>query len=201
MPTREVAGSPRKAGIRRENEARILEAAAQVFAEQGAAGATIGAIAARASVPKANVLYYFGTKDSLHARVLEATTTSWLDAGRAFLAASGPRAAVEAFLAKAGALARAQPHAARLMIDAILPAPVAAKDALTVRALDGLIDDMAARLDEWHQAGIIRPADARTLLCTLAVAAMFGPACAADGDGRGDDGTFSGALFLEGLLH
>jgi TetR/AcrR family transcriptional regulator len=43
--------------IRRENEARILEAAERVFAEAGLAGATMAQIAQAAGLPKANLHY------------------------------------------------------------------------------------------------------------------------------------------------
>ena len=54
---------------RQESEARILRAAEQVFAETGFSGATTADIAAKARLPKANVHYYFGTKERLYRRV------------------------------------------------------------------------------------------------------------------------------------
>ncbi len=57
----------------RERERRrqeILAAAAEVFAERGLAGASMGAIAGRAELGKATLYYYFETKEELHAAVL-----------------------------------------------------------------------------------------------------------------------------------
>ena len=76
--------------IRRENEARILEAAERVFAETGLAGATMAQIAQAAGLPKANLHYYFGTKEQLYQAVLTAILELWLDATDAMLPNSDP---------------------------------------------------------------------------------------------------------------
>lgn len=49
---------------------RILEAAREVFAEKGFAGARVDAIARRAGVNKATIYYHIGDKEALYARVL-----------------------------------------------------------------------------------------------------------------------------------
>src|SRR3546814_7018888 len=64
--------------IRVRNRALILAAAEEVFATQGYRGATTAAIAKKAGLPKANVHYYFGTKDALYAAVLEDILGLWL---------------------------------------------------------------------------------------------------------------------------
>lgn len=54
-----------------ETRAAILEAAEQIFAEAGLAGARTNAIAAAAGVNKALLYYYFKSKDALYLAVLE----------------------------------------------------------------------------------------------------------------------------------
>src|SRR5258708_8390582 len=61
----------RTGNIREANVARLLEAAETVFAERGFAGATTAAIARLANLPKANLHYYFPTKDALYRAALE----------------------------------------------------------------------------------------------------------------------------------
>ena len=56
---------PRRTDIRREREALILSAAEKVFAEAGFGGATMQLIADMAGLPKANLHYYFATKEAL----------------------------------------------------------------------------------------------------------------------------------------
>ena len=57
-----------KAAIREENEKAILAAAEEVFADYGLAGATTSRIAEAAGIPKANLHYYFPTKEVLYRR-------------------------------------------------------------------------------------------------------------------------------------
>src|SRR3546814_3594153 len=64
--------------IRVRNRALILAAAEEVFATQGYRGATTAAIAKKAGLPKANVHYYFGTKEALYAAVRSEEHTSEL---------------------------------------------------------------------------------------------------------------------------
>lgn len=55
-----------------DTRARIIEAAIEVFLEKGYAQATIRDICAKAGANVAAVNYHFGSKDALHAAVLEA---------------------------------------------------------------------------------------------------------------------------------
>ncbi|MGH6932238.1 MAG: TetR family transcriptional regulator, partial [Dongiaceae bacterium] len=67
-----AADNGRQPGAKRvAAEARILKAAEEVFATAGFSGARTAAIAKRAGVPKANLHYYFRTKEELYRRVLE----------------------------------------------------------------------------------------------------------------------------------
>ena len=78
-----------KKEIRRENEKIILDAAEKVFAEAGFGGATMQLIADVAGLPKANLHYYFPTKESLYRQVVENIFTIWLEAADVFEDASG----------------------------------------------------------------------------------------------------------------
>lgn len=50
---------------------RILEAAEELFSEQGFDAVSINSIAARAGISKANVFHHFGSKDELYVAVLQ----------------------------------------------------------------------------------------------------------------------------------
>jgi len=103
-----------KAGIRRENEAKILAAAETVFAEKGFKGASVGVIAERAGVPKPNVYYYFGAKKDLYRRVIEDVCGIWLHAADEFDEADDPKTAILSYVSSKMDLARARPHGSRL---------------------------------------------------------------------------------------
>lgn len=65
---------------RAENNARILNAAELEFSLNGFLGTSLQNIAKRAGTPKANVVYYFATKEALYREVLGRITRSWNDA-------------------------------------------------------------------------------------------------------------------------
>src|SRR5689334_5147874 len=69
-----------RGAIRERNEARLLKAAQAVFARKGFSGASTAEIAHKAGVPKANLHYYFRTKQRLYAAVLDDILEIWLDA-------------------------------------------------------------------------------------------------------------------------
>ncbi len=79
-----------KKEIRAENERVILEAAEKTFAEAGFGGATMQLIADVAGLPKANLHYYFPTKEKLYRQVVQAIFQDWLKAADVFDAAPGP---------------------------------------------------------------------------------------------------------------
>ena len=72
---RELRGHVGTRGMpRAEREAQIIEAATAEFGERGYHQASIDAIAARAGISKPLVHAYFGTKDALYVRCVEALT-------------------------------------------------------------------------------------------------------------------------------
>ena len=56
--------------IAARNKQAILEAAIGVFTEKGYDGASIAEIAKRSSLPKANVYYYFGSKETIYRTII-----------------------------------------------------------------------------------------------------------------------------------
>lgn len=65
------------ASVGEKNKQNILQAAEQVFAQQGLKGSSVQQIADTAGLPKTNVLYYFKTKQSLYQAVLQQTLSLW----------------------------------------------------------------------------------------------------------------------------
>ena len=105
--------NPRPA-IREENERALIDAAEQVFADEGFRGATTAEIARRAGVPKANLHYYFPTKDKLYRSVIERVLTAWLAAASSFDTSDDPRLALTAYIGAKMDLARSMPLATRI---------------------------------------------------------------------------------------
>jgi AcrR family transcriptional regulator len=58
---------------------RILEAATELFAARGYAGAGVDRLAERSGIAKTAIYYHFGNKEGLLAAVLERTSTEWIE--------------------------------------------------------------------------------------------------------------------------
>jgi len=67
----------KKEVTREKNQQLILAAAEKIFAQLGFEGASMGMIAKEAGVAKANVHYYFNSKNALYEIVLENIVRSW----------------------------------------------------------------------------------------------------------------------------
>ena len=158
---RPVARRPRPA-IRKENERALLEAAEQIFAEQGYSGATTAAIARRAGVPKANLHYYFATKEGLYRAVVERVLTAWLAAAAPFDASDDPREALASYIGAKMDLARAMPLASRIWSAEIMRGAPMIQDFLDTT----LTDWVAARehaVRRWIAAGRLKPIEPKVL--------------------------------------
>jgi TetR/AcrR family transcriptional regulator len=96
---------------------RILEAATDVFATQGLAGARMDDIAARAGVSKALIYYHVPDKESLYASVMSATFAQAQEALReATTDGSDPAERFRLAIGAIADLAQAYPHFAPLML-------------------------------------------------------------------------------------
>jgi AcrR family transcriptional regulator len=73
---RQATPAPEKR-IRARNEARILAAAVRIFAAKGFDGTSIAEIAGLAGLPKANVYYYFSTKQAIYRRIIAGLILEW----------------------------------------------------------------------------------------------------------------------------
>lgn len=70
--------APQKAGkIREQNRKNILAAAEHSFVKNGFKGTSMQSIADAAELPKANVLYYFKSKQALYLAVLDQIIKRW----------------------------------------------------------------------------------------------------------------------------
>ena len=88
----------RRNEIRQQNETLILQAAEKVFAEAGFGGATMQLIADMAGLPKANLHYYFATKEDLYRRVVQNIFEIWLHAAEVMDDAPGPVEGIGAYI-------------------------------------------------------------------------------------------------------
>ena len=70
----------RKRADGEQSRERILDAAAEIAAERGYEGTSIGAVSAKCGLPASSIYWHFKDKDDLIAAVIERSFASWLDA-------------------------------------------------------------------------------------------------------------------------
>jgi TetR/AcrR family transcriptional regulator len=144
--------------IRVRNRALILAAAEEVFATQGYRGATTAAIAKKAGLPKANVHYYFGTKEALYAAVLEDILGLWLGELDRLTEASDPATALADYIRAKIRLSRERPLASKVYANEMIRGARHTRDFLK-NELRNLVKSKAKVLEAWAAAGKIEPVD------------------------------------------
>lgn len=163
LTERPAAGGVRRATRRRvgrENLARILKAAEEVFAETGFGGATMAEIAELAGLPKANLHYYFGTKEDLYRAVLDDILSVWLTPIAAVRPDADPAAALAEYVKAKIKASRARPYASRVFANEVLHGATQIEHYLS-HDLRRIVDEKAAVLDGWIAAGKMAPVDSR----------------------------------------
>ncbi len=123
MPGKQAAAAEETANagrIRRGQLLHIVESAERAFAEAGFAGTTMTRLAEAAGLPKANLHYYFGTKEKLYRAVLENILTLWLDDMAPIVPERAPAEALGAYIRAKMGHSRARPHASKVFASEIL---------------------------------------------------------------------------------
>jgi TetR/AcrR family transcriptional regulator len=143
-----------KADIRHENEKCILEAAETVFAEYGFKGATTSLIAERAKIPKANLHYYFPTKEELYRKVVDNIFNIWLDAANSFDDCNDPAEALTRYISKKMDISRDHPMGSKVWANEILHKAPVIHDYLETTLRDWT-DTRTAIIQRWIDEGKI----------------------------------------------
>jgi AcrR family transcriptional regulator len=107
-----------RAEQRRRTEARILDAAASVFVAAGYERATIRAVASAAGVDAGLVMHYFGSKQELYRRVIDAAPLPEVS--------GAPEEAVDQILATLAGRLASEPTASLALLRSMLTNPEAA---------------------------------------------------------------------------
>jgi len=152
--------------IRLRNRALILAAAEGVFATQGYRGATTAAIAKKAGLPKANVHYYFGTKEALYQAVLQDILGLWLGELDRLTEASDPATALGDYIRAKIRHSRERPLASKVYANEMIRGARHTRDFLN-NELRNLVKDKAKVLEAWAAAGKIEPVDPVHLFSTI----------------------------------
>ncbi len=155
-----------KKEIRQENERVILEAAEKVFAEAGFGGATMQLIADVAGLPKANLHYYFPTKESLYRRVVQNIFSVWLEAADVFDKASGPAEGIGAYIDAKMEISRRHPAGSKVWASEVMHRAPVIQDYLETTLTEWTEGRMQV-IQRWIDQGRMDPIDPRHLLYML----------------------------------
>ena len=125
-----------------------------MFSQHGFRGATLDQIAEVAGLSKPNLLYYFTSKEAVHAALLGRLLDTWLDPLRAVDPMGDPVSEIMAYARRKLELSRVFPRESRLFANEIL------QGAPRIRAviegdLKTLVEAKAAVLTRWMDEGRI----------------------------------------------
>ncbi|MFC5237119.1 TetR/AcrR family transcriptional regulator [Pseudonocardia zijingensis] len=136
---------------------QIIDCTIELVAERGAAAASLSAIAARAGISKAAVLYHFSSKDAVLDATMSHVLGSYVAAvGERVDAADGPEGMLVAYLRGTVEYVRDHPAQVRVLVEGLVRDPEVAAGPERWRSVAGI-------LEQGQAAGVFRAFDARTL--------------------------------------
>ena len=156
----------RRNEIRQQNEALILQAAEKVFAEAGFGGATMQLIADVAGLPKANLHYYFATKEELYRKVVSNIFDIWLHAAESMDNAPGPVEGIGAYIDAKMEISRRHPDGSKVWASEVMHGAPVIQDYLETTLRDWTAG-RARLIQNWIDEGRMDPVNPRHLLYML----------------------------------
>jgi TetR/AcrR family transcriptional regulator len=156
----------RRNEIRQQNETLILQAAEKVFAEAGYGGATVQLIADVAGLPKANLLYYFASKEDLYRQVVQNIFEIWLHAAESMDDAPGPVEGIGAYIDAKMEISRRHPDGSKVWASEVMHGAPVIQDYLETTLRDWT-KGRVRLIQQWIDAGKMAPVDPEHLLYML----------------------------------
>lgn len=160
------ASTSRRAQASEARRNVILAAALPVFARLGLEGASIDAIARAAGLSKANLLYYYPSKDALYVAVLEQGLSRWLAPLASFRSEDDPAEAIGALVEAKLAMSRDHPDVSRLFALEMLRGAPLLKPVLA-GPLKAVFDAKVAVVRAWVEAGRLAPVEPPHLIFAI----------------------------------
>lgn len=128
--------------IRESNRTKIIEAASKIFASNGYTGTTVQQIAAHAELPKANVLYYFKSKEGIYGAVLSEILSLWNSCLDDATVADEPAEIFTRYIFEKMELSRTYPDASKIFAMEI------------IKGMPYLSEDMKQNMSEWFESRV-----------------------------------------------
>ena len=157
---------PAQTRIQRRNRQTILDAALDVFSQNGFRGATLDEIAKAASLSKQNVIYYFGSKEAIHDALLNRQLDVWLDPLRDLDPTGDPIDEIEKYVRRKLDMSRRLPRESRLFANEIVQGAPHLIDKIQ-GPLRELVDEKARVVSHWAALGQIAEMDGHHLIFSI----------------------------------
>jgi len=160
------ADPPRRTRIQERNRKAILQAALTVFSARGFNGATLTQIAAEAGLSKPNLLYYFASKDAIYDALLLELLDSWLAPLREIDPNGDPVDELVSYVLRKLEMSRRMPAESRLFANEIVQGAPRIHATIT-GPLKDLVDEVAALITSWIEAGKLAPTKPHHLIFSI----------------------------------
>jgi len=153
----------KKALAREENTRIIIDHAEKLFAEKGFNGTTTQEIADRAGLPKANIHYYFKTKQDLYTVVLKDILSDWIHDADIFKISDDPETSLRAYIQKKMQHSFDRPNGSKVWaMEIIQGGPVFGEE--IKQTLINWDTQIVSHLQKWMDEGKTRAVDPQALL-------------------------------------
>lgn len=158
--------------IRERNMRLIIKAGVEIFARKGFDGTRIIEIAEQSGLPKANVYYYFSSKEEIYTAIIAHLIASWDDALKHITADREPSDAFRAYIRAKLEYTRKNIAESRLFASEIIQGArfLKKKDR---QHMQKVTDERVKVIEGWIAAGKMVPVDARHLFIMLWAATQF----------------------------
>ncbi|MDP0588113.1 MAG: TetR/AcrR family transcriptional regulator [Candidatus Endonucleobacter bathymodioli] len=151
--------------VRQKNIQIILQAAEDEFVSSGFKGASIRDIANRAGLPKANVHYYFNSKQDLYSAVLKHVMELWETVFSGLDASDDPEKAFRSYISAKMQYCQAHSNASRVFSSEIIHGGQRFKE--YSHCFSNWINEKSGVIRSWIKDGKMDPVDPLHLLFTI----------------------------------
>jgi TetR/AcrR family transcriptional regulator len=152
--------------IQQKNFEVILDAALEVFSQQGFRGATLDQIAEVAGLSKPNLLYYFPSKEAIHVALLSDLLDTWLQPLREMDPHGEPIEEILRYMRRKLDMSRDMPRESRLFANEVLQGAPRLADMLG-GDLAALVEEKAVVIRGWIEAGKLPPVHPKHLIFSI----------------------------------
>jgi TetR/AcrR family transcriptional regulator len=152
--------------IREKNQRHIINIASKLFAEKGYTATTMADIALATQLPKANLFYYFNSKEKLYFCVLESIIQPLLQASAPIEQLADPIEALTRYIETKIHISHIYPHASKVFANEV----ICGAKTLPSEISQQLLQQSNAILNKfklWQQQGLMDDVSAAHLLFTI----------------------------------